>query len=210
MYETACRSTNYIFCMRVVQILKRISMSHPSCIQCGWSTICFWDRGDHFNIRVDHLDNLSIDLERIRWHEQLKVRFFHSHGTSPNRMTSDGTMTLNRWVYNSVIPIDRVMGFERRTHASSRGWLFGMPQLPWNYRILSYLEGRPTYFISPVLIYHTYIWWTRRRLIILPFSWGKFCINTFCWSNRIPFYFSSFVWKLFDKIFLLKGVNGLH
>ena len=164
MYITACQSPDYRFRLTMYNILERISMPHLTRIQRGWSRLRFWGRGsDTFNIRAEMIGSLKVDLQRIKWTEELKiVRYFSFYPTSPffTIYQNGRTLNWNRWVYDlvtSVIPADRLI-VQGRTGPESRagGVTFALPELPHTYRILENLAEPPFLIEKAAAEYHGY------------------------------------------------------
>lgn len=147
----------------VMETLDRLSDPHSTRIQRGWERDTCWVSGcRYFHINAKKVGNLSLDLRRIRWVEELRlVQLFVFYGTSPTTMvTIDGReMTQNRWVYEEVtkvLSIDRVAVNGRLTASSGTGATYGLPELPRVYRTLNPLEAYPTYSLIYASEFHGY------------------------------------------------------
>ncbi|KAI5070169.1 hypothetical protein GOP47_0014512 [Adiantum capillus-veneris] len=74
-------------------------------------------------------------------------------------MAADGSVNLNRWVYDKVIavvPKDRVVVIGRTSHFSGKGWTIGLPQLPATYRLLAPIENPLRFFLKSAQEYHNF------------------------------------------------------
>ena len=126
-----------------------------------------WDQhwrsaGKYFHIRADKIQNLKIDLQRIRWHEELgQVGLFTFIPTKrPDTwITRFGKrMTQNQWVYSQVMRYlrpERVALFNRfYSRLNDPTSELGLPQQPDNYWILEFLEEPPKFVIKEATVFH--------------------------------------------------------
>lgn len=164
MYPLACQSPSIETRNLVMQTLDRLTEPHPSRIQRGWERSTNWESGTrYFHIYASEVGNLRLDLQRVRWIEELRlVRMFCFIGTRPSSLvTINGrTMTQNRWVYEqvvSIIPADRVAVLDRTTPNSGIGATYGLPDLPHVYRALNTLSSTPYFVPIAACDFHGYI-----------------------------------------------------
>ena len=83
MYPLACQSPSIETRNLVMQTLDRLTEPHPSRIQRGWERSTNWESGTrYFHIYASEVGNLRLDLQRVRWIEELcLVRMFCFIGT---------------------------------------------------------------------------------------------------------------------------------
>ena len=150
MYATACQSACYDFRATMIRIIEKATDPHPTRIQRGWSRLDFRQNGGHyFAIFADQVGNLTRDLERIRYYEELKlVRLFSFWGTRSKTMVTIGgrTITQDRWVYDEVVKVvgpERVAIMPRGANFSRED--MGLPEGPRTYRILEQLAVPPRF-----------------------------------------------------------------
>ena len=144
MYNTACASSDLHFKTMMLQILEKLIPSFSTRVEQwseGWHL-----SGGYFSIRADRVMNLSIDLRRLRWYEELGlVRLYMFLPTKADMMvTINGErMTQNQWVYCEVVKVvatDRVALFNRYfSRLNDPEFKYGLPKLPDTYRILENL-----------------------------------------------------------------------
>ena len=151
------------------------SHPYPTRVECGWDQNMCWISGsDYFHIYANKVGNLTLDLQRVRWIEELRlVRLFCFFGThASTTVTIDGlVMSQNRWVYDQVtrvIPADRVAVMDRRSSLSGSGATFGLPQSARR------LQNPRAFSYSPLLPIHPSkcIPWILRARIHPALRWG--------------------------------------
>ena len=76
----------------VMQTLESLTNPHPFGINQGWGQItCCVTGTPYFHIYAERVENLTLDLQRIRWVEELRlVRLFCFFETHP-----DSTVVIN-------------------------------------------------------------------------------------------------------------------
>lgn len=144
MYYTACASSDLHFKTMMLWTLEKLIPSFPTRAEQwseGWHL-----SGGYFNIRADRVMNLSIDLRRLRWFEELgQVRLYMFLPTRVDKMVTIGgmRMTQNQWIYREVTRIVSTNGialFDRYySRLSDPDFEYGLPRLPDTYRILENL-----------------------------------------------------------------------
>ena len=163
MYPMACESPCIEVRNMVMETLDWLLDPHSTRIQQGWERNTCWVSGCRYShINAKKVGNLSLDLRRIRWIEELRlVQLFIFNGVSPTTMVNIAgrVITQNRWVYEEVakvIPADRIAVSGRRTSSSGTGATYGLPQLPQVYSTLNPLEAHPTYTYLYASEFHGY------------------------------------------------------
>ena len=74
------------------------------------------------------------------------ARYYLFWPTNPKATISDGSVTINRWLYDKVIdiiPEKRVVVMGRHSYESGKGYTYGLPQLLATYKFLKTLEKPP-------------------------------------------------------------------
>ena len=162
MYETARTSSDFFFRTLVRMIVEKMIPNYPTRAEQwseGWRSA-----GKYFHIRADKIQNLKIDLQRIRWFEELgQVGLFTFIPTKrpDSWVTRNGVrMTQNQWVYNEVIKYirpERIALFDRFcSRLSDHTWELGLPKQPDNYWILEFMSEPPIFVIKDAREFHHY------------------------------------------------------
>ena len=145
MYYTACASSDLLFKTMMLWTLEKVNPSYPTRVVQWWSE--GWHlSGGYFDIRVDHIMNLSMDLHRLRWFEELgQVRLCMFLPTRVDKMVTIGGMRMsqNQWIYREatrIVSTNRIALFDRYyNRLSDLEFEYGLPRLPDTYRILENL-----------------------------------------------------------------------
>ena len=147
----------------VMQTLESLTNPHPFGVNQGWGQVtCCVTRTPYFHIYAERVENLTLDLQRIRWVEELRlVRLFCFFETHPDStvVINGSILFQNRWMYDlvaSVIPIDRIAVMGRGTSFSNPENTLGLPQLPNVYRTLEVFSPVPYYVYTPAHEFHGY------------------------------------------------------
>ena len=160
----------------VMQTLESLTNPHHFGINQGWGQVtCCVTGTPYFHIYAERVENLTLDLQRIRWVEELRlVRlfcFFETH--SGSTVVINGSILFqNRWMYDlvaSVIPIDKIAVMGRGTSSTNPSSALSLPQLPYVYRILEVFSPVPYYVYTPAHEFHGY-----EEMIDIPPPKGKF------------------------------------
>ena len=163
LYPSACLSPSIAIRNMVMHTLDQLIDPHPTQVKHGWDqNMCWISRSEYFHIYAKKVENLTLDLQRVRWIEELRLVylfcFFGTHSSTP--ITIDGlVMSQNRWVYDQVtrvIPADRVAVMDRRSSLFGSGATFGLPQVPDVYKILEPLAVHPYFQYIPASVFHGY------------------------------------------------------
>ena len=160
MYETARISPNLFFRTIVRMIMEKMIPIYPTRAEHwsqGWALA-----GKYFLIRAGQVQNLKVDLQRIRWFEELgQVGLFCFIPTKrPDAwVIKDGKrMTQNQWIYGEVtkyIRPERIDLFNRfRIKLSDPTWELGLPKLPDKYWILEPSGNPPSFTLKDAMEFH--------------------------------------------------------
>ena len=160
----------------VMQTLESLTNPHPFGINQGQGQVtCCVIGTPYFHIYAERVENLTLDLQRIRWVEELcLVRlfcFFKSHPGS-TVVINGSILFQNRWMYDlvaGVIPIDRIAVMGRGTSFSNPESTLGLPQLPDVYRTLEVFSPVPYYVYTPTHEFYGY-----EEIIDIPPPEGEF------------------------------------
>ena len=120
-----------------------------------------WESGSHFRIREKKVLNFTINFNRVRWLEDLKlIRIFVFVPTRPDTMVSiDGVeMTQNQWVYHEVWKIlaaDRLILLNRLFSVLNNPQSpLGLPAMPLMYKFLEVSEEPPRFTEMEARAFH--------------------------------------------------------
>ena len=156
MYYMACASSDLHFKTMMLWTLEKLNPSYPTrAVQWseGWHL-----SGMYFNIRVDRVMNLSTDLHRLRWFEELgQVRLYVFLPMRVDKMVMIGGMRMmqNQWIYREVtrISVNRIALFDRYySRFSDPDFEYGLPRLPD--RILENLTVHFQWFDMEAMKFH--------------------------------------------------------
>ena len=160
----------------VMKTLESLTNPHPSCINQGWRQVtCCVTGTPYFHIYAKRVENLTLDLERIRWVEELRlVRLFCFFKTHPGSTVAinGSILSQNRWVYelvSGIIPIDRIAVMGRGISSTNHSSSLSLPQLPYVYRTLEVFSPVPYYVYTPAHEFHGY-----KEMIDIPPPEGEF------------------------------------
>lgn len=161
MYKTVRTSPNFFFRTLVLMTMEKMIPNYPTRAEQwsqGWSFT-----GKYFHIRADRVQNLKVDLQRIRWVEKLdQVGLFTFIPTTKRPdtwMTRHGKqMTQNQWMYGEVIKYihpERIALFNRfGSRLNDPTQELGLPKQPDKYWILEFMNEPPKFVVKDTKEFH--------------------------------------------------------
>ena len=162
MHETARTSPDFFFKTVVRIIMEKMIPVYPTTRAEQWSQ--GWAlAGKYFLIRAGRVQNLKVDLQRLRWFEELvgQVGLFCFIPTKrPDAwvIRNGKRMTQNQWVYSEVIKYirpERIDLFNRfRTKLSDPTWDLGLSKMPEQYWILEPKREPPSFTLKDAKEFH--------------------------------------------------------
>lgn len=160
MYETARTSPEFFLRTLVMMTMEKMVPIYPTRAEQWSEGWCF--AGKYFHIKIDRIQNLKVNLQRIRWLEELdQVGLFSFVPTKrPDTWTTrfGKKMTQNEWVYSEVIkyiPPKRIALFDRfGSRLNDPAWELGLPKQPDQYWMLELLDEPPKFVVKDAKEFH--------------------------------------------------------